>query len=73
MKTKHEATKLERHAWIFCVPASVDIKCLLLESKLSPRKKCKMILTLLNEPGREKTCLMSFANNKGADQPVVSV
>ena len=22
-----------------------------------------------NEPGREKTCLMSYANNKGADQP----
>ena len=23
----------------------------------------------LNEPGHEKTCLMSYANNKGADQP----
>ena len=23
----------------------------------------------LFEPGREKTCLMSYANNKGADQP----
>ena len=22
-----------------------------------------------NEPGHEKTCLMSYANNKGADQP----
>ena len=22
-----------------------------------------------NEPGHEKTCFMSFANNKGADQP----
>ena len=24
---------------------------------------------ILNEPGHEKTCLMSYANNKGADQP----
>ena len=24
---------------------------------------------LLNEVGHEKTCLMSYANNKGADQP----
>ena len=24
---------------------------------------------LLFEPGHEKTCLMSYANNKGADQP----
>ena len=23
---------------------------------------------ILNEPGHEKTCLMSYANNKGADQ-----
>ena len=23
----------------------------------------------LNEPGHEKMCLMSYANNKGADQP----
>ena len=22
-----------------------------------------------NEPGHEKTCIMSYANNKGADQP----
>ena len=26
-------------------------------------------LTYQNEPGHEKTCLMSYANNKGADQP----
>ena len=24
----------------------------------------------INEPGHEKMCLMSYANNKGADQPV---
>ena len=24
---------------------------------------------IANEPGHEKTCLMSYANNKGADQP----
>ena len=23
----------------------------------------------VNEPGHEKMCLMSYANNKGADQP----
>ena len=23
----------------------------------------------INEPGHEKMCLMSYANNKGADQP----
>ena len=23
----------------------------------------------INEPGHEKTCLMSYANSKGADQP----
>ena len=27
---------------------------------------------LLFEPGHEKTCLMSYANNKGADQPAHS-
>ena len=26
----------------------------------------------INEPGHEKTCLMSYANNKGADQPAHS-
>ena len=26
-------------------------------------------MTFINEPGHEKTCLMSYANNKGADQP----
>ena len=26
-------------------------------------------LTSVFEPGHEKTCLMSYANNKGADQP----
>ena len=25
--------------------------------------------TYTNEPGYEKMCLMSYANNKGADQP----
>ena len=25
--------------------------------------------TYTNEPGHEKMCLMSYANNKGADQP----
>ena len=28
-----------------------------------------MIMTSLLEPGHEKMCLMSYANNKGADQP----
>ena len=27
----------------------------------------RLILNI-NEPGHEKTCLMSYANNKGADQ-----
>ena len=33
--------------------------------------KCreKGILVYIFEPGHEKTCLMSYANNKGADQP----
>ena len=26
-------------------------------------------VTYANEPGHEKMCLMSYANNKGADQP----
>ena len=33
---------------------------------------CKYIMickTQSYEPGHEKTCLMSYANNKGADQP----
>ena len=25
---------------------------------------------IINEPGHEKMCPMSYANNKGADQPV---
>ena len=25
--------------------------------------------TIINKPGHEKMCLMSYANNKGADQP----
>ena len=29
-------------------------------------------LHLLYEPGHEKMCLMSYANNKGADQPAQS-
>ena len=27
-----------------------------------------LLLLNANEPGHEKTCLMSYANNKGADQ-----
>ena len=27
------------------------------------------VRTKINEPGQEKMCLMSYANNKGADQP----
>ena len=26
-------------------------------------------IAVICEPGREKMCLMSYANNKGADQP----
>ena len=26
-------------------------------------------IAISNEPGHEKMCLMSYANNKGADQP----
>ena len=29
-----------------------------------------ILLANQNEPGHEKMCLMSYANNKGADQPV---
>ena len=29
-------------------------------------------LVLIYEPGHEKMCLMSYANNKGADQPAHS-
>ena len=29
-------------------------------------------LVLVYEPGHEKMCLMSYANNKGADQPAQS-
>ena len=28
-----------------------------------------MTVKYTNEPGHEKMCLMSYANNKGADQP----
>ena len=28
-----------------------------------------LIIKHTNEPGHEKMCLMSYANNKGADQP----
>ena len=31
--------------------------------------KCCWRLIYLYEPGHEKTCLMPYANNKGADQP----
>ena len=30
-----------------------------------------MSLVNINEPGHEKMCLMSYANNKGADQPAL--
>ena len=30
---------------------------------------CFSINGVINEPGHEKMCLMSYANNKGADQP----
>ena len=47
---------------------------------LHPRKpKCacftsiqiskEQVLKKINEPGNEKMCIMSYANNKGADQP----
>ena len=28
-----------------------------------------MVHAIVHEQGHEKTCLMSYANNKGADQP----
>ena len=30
---------------------------------------CKDMVGNQSEPGQEKTCLMSYANNKGTDQP----
>ena len=34
---------------------------------------CKKVdFTYIYEPGHEKMCLMSYANNKGADQPAHS-
>ena len=30
---------------------------------------CLVSVMAVNEPGHEKMCLMSYANNKGADQP----
>ena len=33
---------------------------------------CWLKLLYANEPGHEKMCLMSYANNKGADQPAHS-
>ena len=45
-------------------------------SKLGSRKPKKQsqrnIDGYLDEPGQEKMCLMSYANNKGADQPAHS-
>ena len=35
----------------------------------SEHKKQSFIIKKKHEPGHEKTCLMSYANNKGADQP----
>ena len=34
-----------------------------------PQKKAEVLFSLLG-PGHAKTCLMPYANNKGADQPV---
>ena len=38
---------------------------------LSLQRTCLMLYSHMNihEPGHEKTCLMSYANNKGTDQP----
>ena len=33
------------------------------------KKVISFVIFKLNEPGHEKMCLMSYANNKGADQP----
>ena len=32
-------------------------------------RSCLLLLLKIYEPGHEKICLMSYANNKGADQP----
>ena len=34
------------------------------------KQKAGNIYSFIYEPGHEKTCLMSYANNKGTDQPV---
>ena len=34
-----------------------------------PKCACARNTDEINEPGHEKMCLMSYANNKGADQP----
>ena len=40
------------------------------DAKLCLMDKSQRIIALkISEPGHEKMCLMSYANNKGADQP----
>ena len=39
------------------------------EQKQNAVEKNLYIHMYIHEPGHEKTCLMSYANNKGADQP----
>ena len=34
-------------------------------------KNCVSVCLLLDGPGHAKTCLMTYANNKDADQPAV--
>ena len=39
---------------------------------MTRNKKHNLLLNMIKlmyEPGHEKTCIMSYANNKGADQP----
>ena len=69
-------------AVIFLIPflALKKIACLCSVARLGPQVQHSLVfvppdthilynLLFLFEPGHEKMCLMSYANNKGADQP----
>ena len=45
-------------------------KCLLIQCVYNNILIRIMIFKIMNEPSHEKMCLMSYANNKGTDQPV---
>ena len=56
----------------FCAD-SWALQKVLLSIKFALRIIFCPITTSLTEPGHEKMCLMAYANNKGADQPTISL